>query len=1141
MIGENGQCEKDEEYSDFLKTYNNGKRAASALSILCENKFFMYEPRKIAIFKLLKENAQKEEINSSKIFNNERVDDHNIGQLCVMYEPKYYKEKEIKLLVEILDCVADENMLDFQNQSRLILAKDERNGGKNCLHKACSKGNIGVISVLIDKIIESIQYEEGDQTQDRGSSYTKVLATRKFMEMNYLTQKDHNNMSCMDYLCQYYTKSDQHRKDLEYLFEVALDGPEHKFYLLEMFPKILNALPNPSIIMNDEMMEFIFKKLFRNRNQQSSKSFFHYGKYADVALFDTLVNIAVALKYCAKEKRMGRQILEEKAQQVTKMIVKCIQSQSMDYTSNIADLFRYGLDVREVDANETSMTEETNDVSELRLALTLMSGPLRKCIEYDLIDVLGTAQISPYIERIFTINLKKGVVKPISDTTNLIQLRSNCLYYRYCPIIMFIFECLSKIFFFALVVIVSMYPSSESDNSTTYNYSEMLLITYLIGGIMYNSSAAFNELEYRTEMKAREQFTIKFLVAVAIFLGILNNYTIDIALIFTGIYGLFIWLPDIIKCFKVKGHKIFRYGTISSAISDNYNWYREFTVKLLQQSFQDPWSFLESISLILVFIWFLHREFSSSASILNTILSKLQDKNGKATWIMKHIRADYNISTSILASIDVCRACLNSLLNFLYSVINLLPMGTYILDFCASIIQWINGHVVSPMDIFGVVTNFHSNVSAATSVQWQRFILSLTKITLAFHILRSMLYVEIYGSLTMSLFEMMKDVKAFLVVFVIPFTGFVFAAYSVVGYSAHYALPDEILNVREVLQIFLPSIALNDTNEDSDIKPPKDIFNDAVLKIIIVTFEVVISVVLTNLLIARMTKSYEKIELSAFNKWIASKAKITMDLLLVQERPSARMLPPPLNIITIIISIYEVISDMIWKEISDIKDAIFGIEKLTLSNMQKHNHLSYSRSISSSMGRDDYVGKKSKNNLWNDITKIFSWKYWFPSFKDSRGNMIYFSITSFVADVIICLILLPFTPFYEISLLSSEITKATINSAYKVMLQLFITLCYPLFYSIYIGIIIKELILRLRTSVTRLVSFNNHLNESTNSSELSRIEAKNKEFKNVKEVFWGTLLKESYDVDADDGGSNIYDAVKSMYRGIHIFTHIFIQ
>jgi hypothetical protein len=511
----------------------------------------------------------------------------------------------------------------------------------------------------------------------------------------------------------------------------------------------------------------------------------------------------------------------------------------MDYTSNIADLLRYGLDVLEVDANETSVTEVTNDVSELRLALTLMSGPLRKCIEYDLIDVLGTAQISPYIERIFTINLKKGVVKPISDTTNFIQLRSHCLYYRYCPIIMFIFECLSKIFFFALVVIVSMYPSIEG----AYTYSEMLLIACLIGGIMYNCSTVFNELEYRAEMKAREQFTIKFLIAAALFLGVLNNYTIDIALIFTGIYGLFIWLPDIIKCFKGKGHKIFRFGTLSTAISDNYNWYRGFSVKLLQRSFQDPWSFLESISLVLVFIWFLHREFSSPASIFNTILLKT------GTWIMKHARADYIISASVLPYLETCRACIRSLLSFLYSVIHPLPTWTYFFDFCASITQWIDGHVVSPMDIFGVVTNFHSNISAATSVQWQRFILSLTKITLAFHILRSMLYVEIYGSLTMSLFEMMKDVKAFLLVFVIPFTGFVFAAYSVVDYSAHDALPAGIKDVKEVFQIFSSSSSLNDTNEDSDIKPPKDIFNDAVLKIIIVTFEVVISVVLTNLLI----------------------------------------------------------------------------------------------------------------------------------------------------------------------------------------------------------------------------------------------------------------------------------------------------
>ncbi len=1118
--------DKDEEFSDFIKSGEKGKKAASALSILCENKFFMYEPRKIAIFNRLKGNASKNSINNSFTFNSERVEDHNIGQLCLMYEPKFYRPEQIQLLVEMLNCDSEE-IDDNQNQAKLILAKD--GSGRNCLHKACMKGNIGVISELIDRIIESIQCQESDQTQDRGGNYTKVLATRKFMEMNYLSEKDQNNNSCMDYLCAYYKKSDHHRKDIEYLFEVALDGSEHKFYLLEMFPAILNALPNPSIIMNDEMMEFIFKKIFRHRNQHSFKSSFHYGKYADVALFDTLVNIAVALKYCAREKQMGRQILEEKVNCLTKMIVKCIESQSMDYTSNIADLFRYGLDLREVDANETAMTEETHDVSELRLALTLMSGPLRKCIEYDLIDVLGTAQISPYIERIFTIHLKKGPVKPISDTTNLIQIRSHCLYYRYCPIIMFIFECLSKIFFFALVVMVSMNPN-ENGSSQPYNYSELLLITYLVGGIMYNCSAIFNSLEHRTEMKAREQISIKLLIAATIFLGVHSYFSLDMALISTGFYALFVSLPDLINCWKLKNYKFFRFGSVGSIISDNYNWYKEFVIKLFQYTFQDPWSFLESISLILVSIWFVHREVSSNGPIV----TMFHTKNGEGmtvNWLTSHFTSDFGIITGAITLIDSCFA---SILMLICNLLRILPLGTgtHILDVGQRISEWIHSQIEIPVDMFIMITNFIANVSAATSLQWERLILSLTKITLAFNILRSMLYVETYGSLTMSLFEMMKDVKAFLVVFVIPFTGFVFAAYSVVGYATHCDLPEEILSVQKVLQVFLPLMPstnqdlFSDTasnTSDSNLflrEEDSKMFNEAVLKIIIVTFQVIISVVLTNLLIARMTKSYEKIELSAFNKWIASKAKITMDLLMVQERGSARMLPPPLNIITIIISIIEALWDIIIKDFNDIIDAIFSVEKLTLSNMQRHNHLSYSRSISSSMGRDDQI-RNSNNGLWNDILKICSTKYWFPSFTDSRGRKIYFSITSFVADVVICLISLPFTPFYEISLLSSEITKAAISSAYKIALQLVITLFYPLFYSIYIGIIIKELLLRLRTGVTRLVSFN----------DSNRTELKSKSLKNTKEVFWGTLLTESSE-SFDDFGGNIYDTIKSMYRGI---------
>jgi hypothetical protein len=152
--------------------------------------------------------------------------------------------------------------------------------------------------------------------------------------------------------------------------------------------------------------------------------------------------------------------------------------------------------------------------------------------------------------------------------------------------------------------------------------------------------------------------------------------------------------------------------------------------------------------------------------------------------------------------------------------------------------------------------------------------------------------------------------------------------------------------------------------------------------------------------------------------------------------------------------------------------------------------------------------------LWDFVSKIYG--YCFPSYVDSSGNPTYLSMTSLVADVVVCSISLPFTPFYEISLLSGEITRAAIPSSIKIILHVSIVVFYPLFYSIYIGVIIKELILRLRTGVTRLVSSK---------------DTKTKLSKN-KDVFWGTL--QTADVSSEDSGGNIYDTIKSMYRGISL-------
>jgi hypothetical protein len=61
---------------------------------------------------------------------------------------------------------------------------------------------------------------------------------------------------------------------------------------------------------------------------------------------------------------------------------------------------------------------------------------------------------------------------------------------------------------------------------------------------------------------------------------------------------------------------------------------------------------------------------------------------------------------------------------------------------------------------------------------------------------------------------------------------------------------------------------------------------------------VMTNVMLLNLLIARMTSSYERVNLRAFEEWSFMKAKIVEQYLLLKEHHVLYILPPPLNIFT---------------------------------------------------------------------------------------------------------------------------------------------------------------------------------------------------------------------------------------------------
>jgi hypothetical protein len=71
--------------------------------------------------------------------------------------------------------------------------------------------------------------------------------------------------------------------------------------------------------------------------------------------------------------------------------------------------------------------------------------------------------------------------------------------------------------------------------------------------------------------------------------------------------------------------------------------------------------------------------------------------------------------------------------------------------------------------------------------------------------------------------------------------------------------------------------------------------------ILAIIYLIVTTIIMLNLLIARMTSTYEDVSRQAFGRWSFIKAQTVHNLLLLKERKSTTMLPPPLNLATIFV------------------------------------------------------------------------------------------------------------------------------------------------------------------------------------------------------------------------------------------------
>jgi hypothetical protein len=152
---------------------------------------------------------------------------------------------------------------------------------------------------------------------------------------------------------------------------------------------------------------------------------------------------------------------------------------------------------------------------------------------------------------------------------------------------------------------------------------------------------------------------------------------------------------------------------------------------------------------------------------------------------------------------------------------------------------------------FCCLTTWALLLASSTAPLWQEIVLSIAAIPLCFGLLRYLSIVKHFGVLVLLIFAMMEDVLYFLVVFVVCIAGFGIAFLGLFKGTSPFET-----NAQAVLTLFSASLNNYDFAEIGG-RGRTDTTVGVILMVIFVTLT---SIMLWNLLIARMSGTYQRID-----------------------------------------------------------------------------------------------------------------------------------------------------------------------------------------------------------------------------------------------------------------------------------------
>jgi hypothetical protein len=155
-------------------------------------------------------------------------------------------------------------------------------------------------------------------------------------------------------------------------------------------------------------------------------------------------------------------------------------------------------------------------------------------------------------------------------------------------------------------------------------------------------------------------------------------------------------------------------------------------------------------------------------------------------------------------------------------------------------------------------------------------------------------YLSVYrpiGELIIVMKAMTVDFVVFLIIYLLSIFGFGIA------FTGLFYSPDNP-NYGSVINTILSLFSMTMNNFMFNVFNATSSSVNSIGILLMMLFIVMTSVILLNLLIARMTSSHERVQKQALREWSFAQAQTVSSLILWQEKNSLSMLPPPLNLLS---------------------------------------------------------------------------------------------------------------------------------------------------------------------------------------------------------------------------------------------------